>query len=140
MKFSILLVALLTTSATAFSSTTPHPRTTCTSLAATSSSSSRRELLWSFGVAAATALAVPNAANALDMDAFANQQIEADQKNCNPKLDPKCAPVLTADEALCKYGQSGTARGEACRRVKAQGGELPSSKPAGKSLGGAYAM
>ena len=79
-------------------------------------------------------------AHALDMDAFANAQIEADKKNCNPKFDPKCAPTMTKDEALCKYGQSGDARGDACKRVKQAGGALPSAKPAGKSLGGAYAM
>ena len=52
----------------------------------------------------------------------------------------KCIPKLSADEALCKYGQSGNARGEACKRIKSKGGELPSVKPQGKSLGGAYAM
>jgi len=46
---------------------------------------------------------------------------------------------LTQDEALCKYGQNGEARGEACKRVKAAGGSLPSQNQ-GKSLGGAYAM
>jgi len=81
-----------------------------------------------------------SAANALDMDAFANSQLEADEKNCNPKVDPKCAPPMTKDEALCKYGQSGEARGDACKRVKQAGGSLPSAKPQGKSLGGAYAM
>lgn len=86
------------------------------------------------------ALIGASAANALDMDAFANAQIESDKKNCNPKTDPKCAPQLTKDQALCQYGQSGEARGEACKRVKAAGGSLPSAKPAGKSLGGAYAM
>jgi hypothetical protein len=81
-----------------------------------------------------------SSANALDMDAFANSQLEADEKNCNPKVDPKCAPPMTKDEALCKYGQSGEARGDACKRVKQAGGSLPSAKPQGKSLGGAYAM
>jgi len=65
--------------------------------------------------------------------------LEADKKNCNPKLDPKCAPKLSADEAMCQYGQSGEARGEACKRVKAAGGKMPSVKKE-KSLGGAYAM
>lgn len=55
-------------------------------------------------------------------------------------MDPKCIPKLTQDEALCKYGQSGDARGDACKRVKQGGGSLPSGKPQGKSLGGAYAM
>jgi len=74
------------------------------------------------------------------MDAFMNSQLESDTKNCDPKRDPKCIPKLSADEALCKYGQSGNARGEACKRVKQAGGTLPSAQPQGKSLGGAYAM
>ena len=68
------------------------------------------------------------------------KQIESDTKNCNPKLDRKCIPKLNSDEALCKYGQSGDARGEACKRVKAAGGTLEKAKPKEKSLGGAYAM
>jgi hypothetical protein len=31
-------------------------------------------------------------ANALDMDAFASSTLENDQKNCDPKKDPKCIP------------------------------------------------
>ena len=81
-----------------------------------------------------------NNANELDMDAFMNSELESDTKNCDPKRDPKCAPELSADEALCKYGQSGAARGEACKRVKETGGELPKANSQGKSLGGAYAM
>ena len=46
---------------------------------------------------------------------------------------------MTQDEGLCKYGQSGNARAEACKRFKATGGKV--DRPAqGKSLGGAYAM
>ena len=41
---------------------------------------------------------------------------------------------------MCKYGQSGEARGEACRRVKESGGALPKASAPVKSLGGAYAM
>jgi hypothetical protein len=66
-------------------------------------------------------------------------QIEADIKNCDPKRDPKCIPKLNAEEALCKYGQAGKAKSEACRKVKAAGGDI-SQAPQGKSLGGAYAM
>jgi len=90
-------------------------------------------------LAVAIAFAPTVSANALDMEAFANAQIEADIKNCDPKRDPKCIPKLNADEALCKYGQSGTKKSEACRRVKAAGGDI-SQAPQGKSLGGAYAM
>lgn len=71
----------------------------------------------SFTVAASS----PSTANALDMDAFANSQLENDVRNCNPKIDPKCIPPLTKDEALCKYGQSGDARSAACKRAKAAG-------------------
>lgn len=137
MKLSLqipLLLVSATTICKAFVPTTPSNKKTPTVLAAT-----RRELLTA-SVFGAIAVAAPAAVLALDMDAFANGQIEADTKNCDPKKDPKCIPKLSADEALCKYGQSGNARGEACRRVKAAGGEMPSAKPQGKSLGGAYAM
>jgi len=101
---------------------------------------SRRNILGKAAfVAASLAFSPIVAANALDMDAFANAQIEMDIKNCDPKRDPKCIPVLNADEALCKYGQSGNVRGEACKRVKAAGGKLDNAPPV-KSLGGAYAM
>jgi hypothetical protein len=67
-------------------------------------------------------------------------QLEADTKNCDSKKDNKCIPKLTPDEAMCKYGQSGETRGEACRRVKEAGGALPKVGAPVKSLGGAYAM
>ena len=70
---------------------------------------------------------------------FCLSQLDSDTKNCDPKRDSKCIPKLSSDEALCKYGQSGNARGEACRRVKAAGGELPKASKE-KSLGGAYAI
>ncbi|GKY95236.1 hypothetical protein MPSEU_000486400 [Mayamaea pseudoterrestris] len=60
-------------------------------------------------------------AMALDMDAFVNGELASDTTNCDPKRDPKCIPKLNADEALCKYGQSGQARADACKRVKSQG-------------------
>ena len=84
--------------------------------------------------------AVIDKVNALDMDAFVNEQIENDTKNCDPKRDPKCIPKLTEAEALCKYGQSGQARADACKAVRAAGGTLPTKGSQGKSLGGAYAM
>lgn len=90
----------------------------------------------SVGVVVATS---PRASFGLDMDAFANSELAADKANCDPKRDPKCAPQLTADEAMCKYGQSGDARGEACKRLKKAGGSLPGATKT-KSLGGAYAM
>jgi hypothetical protein len=76
---------------------------------------------------------------ALDMDSFVNSELASDTKNCDPKKDPKCIPTLTQDEALCKYGQSGAARSEACKKVKAGGGQVASPTKE-KSLGGAYAM
>ena len=82
---------------------------------------------------------VADHALALDMDAFASSELANDTKNCDAKRDPKCIPKLTEDQALCKYGQSGDARAAACKRFKAQGGQV--EKPAeGKTLGGAYAM
>jgi hypothetical protein len=81
-------------------------------------------------------------ANALDMDAFINRELDSDTKNCDPKKDPKCMPKLSADDALCQYGQVGAAKKmEACQRIKAAGGKLPDPAASqGKSLGGAYAM
>ena len=99
----------------------------------------RRRMLESILFGASVASVAGPAANALDMDAFATSTLENDQKNCDPKKDPKCIPKISADQALCTYGQSGTARGEACKRVKAAGGSLPSASQ-GRSLGGAYAM
>ena len=93
-------------------------------------------------VAASGALVVgitSSSANALDFDSFANSEIESDTKKCDPKRDPKCIPKLSEDEALCQYGSSGEARGEACLRVRKAGGKLPEVKKE-KSLGGAYAM
>merc|ERR1712032_809372 len=57
-----------------------------------------------------------------------------------PKKIKKCIKPMTQDEGLCKYGQSGQARKEACERYKGSGGKLPSAASQGKSLGGAYAM
>mmetsp|Transcript_7714 Transcript_7714/g.11087 ORF Transcript_7714/g.11087 Transcript_7714/m.11087 type:complete len:133 (-) Transcript_7714:123-521(-) len=90
------------------------------------------------GAAAAFVSSVPTA-NALDMDAFMNAELANDTTNCDPKRDVKCAPKMSDDQALCTYGQSGKARGEACKRLKEGGGALPDVKKQ-KSLGGAYAM
>lgn len=93
------------------------------------------------GLVGASTLAFWRApANALDMDAFVNSELEKDTKQCNPKFDPKCAPKMSPDEAMCKYGQSGEARGEACKRYKSSGGSLAKPGSAGTSPGGAYQM
>jgi hypothetical protein len=91
-------------------------------------------------VATTATATFPAMSTALDYEAFTKSELDKDTKNCNPKVDPKCAPEMTQDEALCKYGQSGNARGEACRRFKAAGGQLPTSATKEKSLGGAYAI
>ena len=65
---------------------------------------------------------------------------QKDTKNCDPKLDRKCAPKMNDTEALCKYGQGGKARAAACMKLRESGAEVPVAAPAGKSLGGAYAM
>jgi len=115
-----------------------------TDLDTSSGITSRRRALQSLiASSGATSLAFVGAnskANALDMDAFVNSQLESDTTNCNPKTDSKCKPKLTEDEALCKYGQSGEARAAACKRVRASGGAVPTRGSEGKSLGGAYAL
>jgi hypothetical protein len=99
----------------------------------------RRKALQSILSVGVVVASSPPESFGLDMEAFANSQLAADKANCDPKRDPKCAPQLTADEAMCKYGQSGEARGEACKRLKQAGGSLPGASKT-KSLGGAYAM
>jgi hypothetical protein len=61
------------------------------------------------------------------------------QPNVTRNVIQNVYPKLTSDEALCQYGGGGNARGEACKRVRAEGGVLPTVKKE-KSLGGAYAM
>mmetsp|Transcript_21001 Transcript_21001/g.52090 ORF Transcript_21001/g.52090 Transcript_21001/m.52090 type:complete len:143 (-) Transcript_21001:590-1018(-) len=135
---SALLLVALSSSSEAFSS--PSTMSRPTSELSAVNDSSRRSMFKNAGAFAAAVVFTPVvAANALDMEAFANSQIADDVKNCNPKLDPKCIPKLTPDEALCKYGQSGTKKSEACRRVKAAGGDTTQAQQ-GRSLGGAYAI
>ena len=69
-----------------------------------------------------------------------NWNSQKDTKNCDPKLDRKCAPKMSDTEALCKYGQGGKAKAAACKELRESGKEVPTAAPAGKSLGGAYAM
>jgi hypothetical protein len=47
--------------------------------------------------------------NALDVDAFIRKELESDSKDKQPQLSD--------DEALCKYGQPGKERGDACVRA-----------------------
>lgn len=99
----------------------------------------RKALQAIFLTGAVASVGNPEVVKALDMDAFTKSELEKDQSQCNPKLDPKCAPKMTSEEALCKYGQSGNARAEACKKFKAQGGQLPAATKE-RSLGGAYAI
>ena len=105
-----------------------------------SCNSSRREIINIFTKATVgTVLLIGTAAesNALDMDSFENSLIEKDTTECDSKIDPKCKPKLTADEALCKYGVSGAdERTKACRRVRDIGGQLPGSKKGERSTMG----
>jgi hypothetical protein len=141
MKTSALLL-LLPITAKAFA---PNAQPTIvTSLSGSSSSPdteiiSRRNAMGGIATIFLSTIATTNV-NALDMDAFMNAELASDLKNCDPKKDPKCVPKLTEDEALCKYGQGGKARGAACQRIRDQGKEVPKAAPGGKSLGGAYAM
>mmetsp|Transcript_12150 Transcript_12150/g.18655 ORF Transcript_12150/g.18655 Transcript_12150/m.18655 type:complete len:145 (-) Transcript_12150:199-633(-) len=61
---------------------------------------------------------------ALDMDAFMQEELTS--KECNDKVDKKCQRNLSADEALCRFGQPSPATGQACVRAnvspKRQGG------------------
>mmetsp|Transcript_29234 Transcript_29234/g.62163 ORF Transcript_29234/g.62163 Transcript_29234/m.62163 type:complete len:179 (-) Transcript_29234:304-840(-) len=99
---------------------------------------SRRDIIDSFanfaiGAALTSVVGIGGEANALDFDSFEKGLIEKDTTECNPKLDPKCIPKLTADEALCKYGVPGAdARSAACLRVRDAGGQLPGGKKAGE--------
>mmetsp|Transcript_32482 Transcript_32482/g.74662 ORF Transcript_32482/g.74662 Transcript_32482/m.74662 type:complete len:150 (-) Transcript_32482:1463-1912(-) len=140
----VLAVSALAGGAETFAPNAFGVRSSSTGLAAVASddaalSRGRRKALHSSLCICATCVGT-SAAVALDMDSFANSQLEADKKNCDPKVDPKCVPKLSSDEALCKYGQNGNARAEACKRVKAAGGKVPDAGSQGKSLGGAYAM
>eukprot|EP00986_Skeletonema_menzelii_P003454 scaffold1049_cov152-Skeletonema_menzelii.AAC.25 len=76
-------------------------------------------------------------ANALDMDSFEKSLIDKDTSDCDPNLDRKCTPKLSADEALCKYGVPGSdSRGAACRRVRDVGGRLPGAKKGERDIKG----
>lgn len=82
---------------------------------------SRRAWLATGGPVAAAAAAIvatttPDASLALDMDAFASSQISSTE-SCNEAVDKRCAPKLTEDQALCKYGYPSKTTGEACVRA-----------------------
>ena len=49
------------------------------------------------------------------MDSFVNQELQSSK--CDEKVNKKCAPKLTEDEALCRYGFPAKATGEACVRA-----------------------
>lgn len=136
----LLGVSSFVTSGQSYTTTAPAKRTPATQqTSALHATGGRRQVLQSVFTTGAAFVGSTTISHALDMDAFMNSELESDTKGCNPKTDPKCKPKLSNDEALCKYGNSGNARAEACKRVKATGGELPSANQ-GKSLGGAYAM
>lgn len=103
--------------------------------------SSRRDVIDIFanfaaGAALVGVVGIGGEANALDFDSFERGQIEKDTTECNPKLDRKCIPKLTDDEALCKYGSGGKARISACTRVRDVGGKLPESKAGERQVKG----
>mmetsp|Transcript_12705 Transcript_12705/g.19040 ORF Transcript_12705/g.19040 Transcript_12705/m.19040 type:complete len:140 (-) Transcript_12705:306-725(-) len=139
MKLSTCII-LLPTAVNAFAPNAQAGRATTTILRGAASSDSdivsRRSVMATIFL---STLAASNA-NALDMDAFMNNELSNDLKNCDPKRDPKCIPKLTEEEALCKYGQGGKARAAACTKLKSEGKALPNAAPQGKSMGGAYAM
>jgi hypothetical protein len=73
--------------------------TLAAALLSTEQHSSRRNVLEAWLMTSVVVMVPTMGAQALDIDAFMNQQLEQDTKNCNPKLDPKCIPTLTQDEA-----------------------------------------
>ena len=167
--FAILILILPTALAWVTPASTLLPREASTQAPTKSDSStlrSRKDFL-SAGLASLGLVSAftPCHALALDMDAFVNSELASDKAACNPKLDPKCAPKMSEDEAMCKvrvegastepglalisranfspcsqYGQSGEKRGEACKRYKAASGASLGGGGKVKSLGGAYAM
>eukprot|EP00977_Amphora_coffeiformis_P009969 scaffold2330_cov153-Amphora_coffeaeformis.AAC.1 len=68
---------------------------------------SRRAFLASAAAGATTTVAVATPAWSLDMDAFINQELAADNNKAQ----------LSEDAALCKYGSPSPETGEACRRA-----------------------
>jgi len=52
---------------------------------------------------------------ALDVDAFVNDQLAGE--TCNDRVDKKCKPKLSDDEALCRFGFPSKEVGEACQRA-----------------------
>ena len=102
----------------------------------------RREIVDMFtkatvGAGLATLVGLTQEASALDMDSFEKSLIDKDTSDCDPNLDRKCTPKLTADEALCKYGVPGSdSRGAACRRVRDVGGRLPGAKKGERDIKG----
>lgn len=74
---------------------------------------------------AAPLIAAPAAAMALDMDAFMNKELES--TTCDEKVNKKCIPKLSEDEALCRFGSPSKKTGEACIRA----GMSTSNKVAG---------
>lgn len=138
--FNAVILYTVAGNTLAFTTSTQNASSTSSTRLMATSPSDRRNFFNRFGaIAAGSLVSIPTITNALDFDAFEKGLVDSDTKNCNPKLDPKCIPKLTPDEALCQYGKSGNARGEACMRVKKAGGTLPGVSKE-KSLGGAYAM
>jgi hypothetical protein len=71
-------------------------------------------------------IAAPTAAMALDMDAFINKELESTTTSCDEKINKKCRPKLSDDEALCRFGSPSKATGEACVRAG-----MPTTKAGG---------
>lgn len=120
----------------------PHLNTSSSKVVTQPLFMQRREIVDMFtkvtvGVGVATLVGSTQQANALDMDSFEKSLIDKDTSDCDPNLDRKCTPKLTADEALCKYGVPGSdSRGAACRRVRDAGGLLPGAKKGERDIKG----
>lgn len=66
-------------------------------------------------VVGAAIVATSTSAQALDMDAFIQRELSSEV--CDDKLDKKCQPKLSDDQALCRFGQPSQETGEACLRA-----------------------
>lgn len=69
-------------------------------------------------------IAVPWPSIALDMESFVQKELA--EESCDDRVNKKCKPKLSDDEALCRFGQPSPKTGEACLRAG-----MPTKRPSG---------
>ena len=62
-----------------------------------------------------TTTSTPRPAQALDIDAFVQKEMA--NEVCDDRLNKKCQPKLSDDQALCRFGQPSQETGQACLRA-----------------------